>query len=214
MRGCFVQYGCGWTAPPGWHNFDASPTLRFERLPLVGRLYSKNGRRFPDNVRYGDIVRGLPLAPGSVDLLYASHILEHLAYEDMHLALRRSHDLLKPGGIFRLIVPDLALRARHYVEALDKSDPEAASRFLEDCYLGERQRPQGLQRLVRLFGNSAHLWMWDEASMTHALTAAGFHTIRRCSMGDSGHPAFDDVEEHGRFHFGDGWPELAMQAQK
>ncbi|MQP68452.1 hypothetical protein GE253_24335 [Niveispirillum sp. SYP-B3756] len=64
MRGCFVQYGCGWTAPPGWHNFDASPTLRFERLPLVGRLYSKNGRRFPDNVRYGDIVRGLPLAPG------------------------------------------------------------------------------------------------------------------------------------------------------
>lgn len=214
IDGCFVQYGCGWSAPAGWRNFDASPTLRFERLPLIGRLYSRNGRRFPSNVDYGDIVRGLPLTPGSVDLLYASHVLEHLAYEDMLLALRHSYGLLKPGGVFRLIVPDLAVRARHYLKAHEAGDPQAASRFMASCHLGERRRPRGMTMLTRLLGNSAHLWMWDEAGMTAALANAGFHSIRRCVMGDSGFPAFAQVEEHGRFHDGPSEPELAMQALK
>ncbi len=41
-----VQYGCGWSAPFSWRNFDASLTLRFERLPLIGHLYTKNESRF------------------------------------------------------------------------------------------------------------------------------------------------------------------------
>ena len=56
----YLQYGCGWWAPKGWRNFDASPTLRFERLPLIGWLYTRNSQRFPENVEYGDIVKGLP----------------------------------------------------------------------------------------------------------------------------------------------------------
>jgi hypothetical protein len=39
-----VQFGCGWSVSENWHNFDASPTLRFERLPLVGRFCFKNMR--------------------------------------------------------------------------------------------------------------------------------------------------------------------------
>jgi hypothetical protein len=57
----YMQYGCGWSAPTAWENFDASPTLRFERIPVLGRLYTKNARRLPENIRYGDIVRGLPI---------------------------------------------------------------------------------------------------------------------------------------------------------
>ena len=62
--GQYVQYGCGWSAPKEWRNFDASLTLRFERLPLIGHLYTKNESRFPGNVEYGDIVKGLPIPPG------------------------------------------------------------------------------------------------------------------------------------------------------
>ncbi|HEX6859864.1 MAG TPA: hypothetical protein VF138_06660, partial [Caulobacteraceae bacterium] len=60
----YVQYGCGLSAPDGWLNFDASPTLRLQRLPLVGRLLTRGRVRFPEAVRYGDITRGLPLADG------------------------------------------------------------------------------------------------------------------------------------------------------
>ena len=36
MNEVYVQYGCGWNAPRGWRNFDASPNLRIDHLPLIG----------------------------------------------------------------------------------------------------------------------------------------------------------------------------------
>lgn len=106
-RPVYVQYGCGWSAPEAWLNFDSSPTLRFERLPLIGKLYTRNARRFPANVRYGDVVKGLPVADKSCDGIYASHVLEHLAFADFEKALTNTFRYLKPGGTFRLVVPDL-----------------------------------------------------------------------------------------------------------
>ena len=62
----YVQYGCGLSAPVGWQNFDASPTLRLQKIPLIGKLVRKVD--FPSNVLYGDIVKGLPgIAPQSCD---------------------------------------------------------------------------------------------------------------------------------------------------
>jgi len=74
----YVQYGAGYTAGEGWLNFDASPTLRAERVPLLGGLLGSlwgNPQRYPPGIVYGDIVKGLPVADGTVDGLYASHVL-------------------------------------------------------------------------------------------------------------------------------------------
>src|SRR3569623_886783 len=95
----YVQYGCGWSAPEGWENYDASLTLRWERLPVVGS-YTKNAQRFPANVRPGDIVKGLPVPDGSCRGVYASHVLEHLTLADFHQALRNAHRMLEKIGHF------------------------------------------------------------------------------------------------------------------
>jgi hypothetical protein len=35
----YVQYGSGpFSAPEGWKNYDASPTLKIQRIPLIGKL--------------------------------------------------------------------------------------------------------------------------------------------------------------------------------
>lgn len=47
---------------------------------------------------------GLPVAPGSLDFLIASHVLEHLPYPLK--ALRAWYDALAPGGVLLLKVPD------------------------------------------------------------------------------------------------------------
>jgi len=54
--------------------------------------------------------------------------------------------------------------------------------------------------------------MWDEPSLRGALVEVGFRGVRRCSLGDSGIPAFDLVEERGRF-FDSGREELAFEAR-
>jgi hypothetical protein len=74
--GEYVQFGSGFSAPEGWLNFDISPTLRFERLPLIGKLCTCNMQRFRRNVLYGDIVKGLPIPDGSCRGIYCSHVLE------------------------------------------------------------------------------------------------------------------------------------------
>jgi hypothetical protein len=193
----YVQYGCGWSAPPNWRNFDASPTLRFERLPVVGRLYTRNAAPFPANAEFGDIVSGLPVTPASCKGVYCSHVLEHLALHDCRIALRQTLKLLSPGGTFRMVLPDLEHSVRLY---LANSTSEAASAFMVETGLGQERRPRGLKGLaVGWLGNSQHLWMWDHKALSRELAAAGFADIRRAVFGDSADARFTEVEDKGRW---------------
>lgn len=193
----YVQYGCGQCAPDAWTNFDSSPRLRIERLPgssVVGRSI------FPKNVMYGNIVEGLPIAEGTADAVYSSHVLEHLGRKEVPKALANTFKILKRGGIFRMIVPDLEWRARRYVKALDAGEPMAGDAFIEACNIGASHRKRGTAGLLRAaFGNSGHTWMYDYGTMKSLLTDAGFVDIRRCELGDSKDPMFDLVEDSRRF---------------
>ncbi len=195
--GRYVQYGCGFHAPVGWENYDASPTLRFERIALLGRLYTKNANRFPANVRYGDIVKGLPVEPESCAGVYCSHVLEHLTQQEALHALANTYLYLEPGGVFRLVVPDLRQLAQAY---LAEQTAVAAPRFLEASGLGLGWRKRGILQFLRAgLGNSVHRWMWDEQSMTEALRIQGFRAIRRCHFGDAQDSRFREVEQESRF---------------
>lgn len=196
----YVQYGCGFTAPEEWVNFDASVTLRWERLPFVGGLYTKNPRRFPSNVRFGDIVAGLPVPAASCRGVYASHVLEHLSLEDFHKAIENTKRILQDGGIFRLIVPDLECAAREYLKRIDAGDPKANLVFLGSTSLGCEKRDRSLRKLVHSWlKTSAHLWMWDGPSLIHALEEHCFHDVRLCTYGDCKDAMFAFVEEPARF---------------
>lgn len=211
----YLNIGCGYSAPEGWVNIDASPTARLEKLPMIGgRLgrLSGNSVRFPPQVRYGNLVRGLLFPPNSVEAVYASHVLEHIALDDMRVSLANVFTMLRPGGRLRLIVPDLRERARRYLDR--EGDPNAAIEFMESCYLGMKQRPRGIVGHIRsAIGNSAHLWMWDEAAMRRELEQSGFVAIREARLGDSGDPMFERVEEPSRFD-DDGIQEVALEAWK
>jgi predicted SAM-dependent methyltransferase len=193
----YVQYGCGWSAPREWRNFDASPTLRFERLPLIGRVYTKNKSRFPNNVEYGDIVKGLPIPADSCEGVYCSHILEHLSLYDFRIALQNTKKIIRPNGIFRLVLPDLEWSAKHYSQ---NASDEAAYEFMKETSLGQEKRARGFRGLISTWlGNSQHLWMWDYKSIKLELENAGFVGVRRASLGDSSDPVFNIVEEEGRW---------------
>lgn len=198
--GLCVQYGCGLSAPSGWINFDASPTLRLQRLPLVGAVATAARARFPPSVKFGDVVRGLKIPTDSCSAVYASHVLEHLALEDFNKALVETFRILKPGGVFRLVVPDLRQLAERYLDRLASGESDANTQFFREACMGVERRARGLRGVVvSAFGNTAHLWMWDELSLTAALTKVGFSRVRRASFNDSTVEAFRDVEVESRF---------------
>ena len=194
----YVQYGCGFSPGEGWLNFDSSPTLRIEAMPLFGKLlsarFSGNEKRFPPSVRYGNICRGLPIPEGVARGVYASHVLEHLSLSDFRVALVNTYTILRPSGIFRLVVPDLLARAQRYVSSAEKRCSNAAQEFLRASRLGKEQRPRSVTDYLRdLIGGSAHLWMWDEASISDELKRVGFVNIRICEMGDLHDKMFERV---------------------
>ncbi len=206
----YVQYGCGLSAPTEWINFDASPTLRLQKMPLVGDIFRKKVD-FPSNVRYGDILKGLPgIETNSCDGVYCSHVLEHLSLSDLRKALRNTYAILKPGGIFRCVLPDLASAISGYIHRKENGDKNASIWFMKETLLGLEERPKGLKQLmVSSFGNSHHLWMWDAESLTEELRQAGFIDIRKCSFNDSADGHFREVEDEGRFYSA-----IALEAKK
>ena len=201
MKPMYVQYGCGLSAPKEWINFDSSPTLRIQKTPILGLiLNNKLNTVFPKNVRYGDIIKGLPIPKDSCKGLYCSHVLEHLSLEDFRIALQNSYRILKKNGLFRCVVPDLEYAARNYIESLEQGHREASLDFINNTILGVKKRPRGLKNfLISYIGNSKHLWMWDKESLSKELKDAGFTAIRICAFNDSEDTMFKNVEDQSRF---------------
>src|SRR5690606_23946475 len=75
-------------------------------------------RAMPDNILAYDVARGIPAGDASVDMVYHSHMLEHIPRDRVGDFLREVRRVLKPGGVHRIVVPDLELLVRRYVEHL------------------------------------------------------------------------------------------------
>jgi hypothetical protein len=193
-----VQYGCGICAPQGWLNFDSSPTIVIQRLPILGVFFRcAASPKFPRNVRSGNIAKGLPVPDESADCAYCSHVLEHLSLKDFRSALANTYRMLKTGGTFRFVLPDL----EHYIgQYAHNVTDRRAMQFMEDTLLGVQQRQTGIIGFTREWlGGSKHLWMWDYEGIRAELISAGFRDIRRAQFGDSTVSGFQEVESADRW---------------
>ena len=170
-----------------------------KRTSLLNAMFRRRG--FPiypvDAIEYADVILGLPVSPQSANGVYCSHVLEHLTLDEFRAAIRNVLRYLRPGGTFRLVVPDLEFMVKRYVAS---DDPNAAIRLMEETILGQKKLERGIRSaLQRLFGRSRHLWMWDYKAIAHELEQAGFVNVRRAYFRDSVDPRFHEVEDQGRW---------------
>ncbi len=198
----YVQYGCGLNAPEGWLNFDVSPTLRIQHIPVIGRLLTRKAVVFPENVKYGNIVKGLPgINTESCNGIYCSHVLEHLSLNDCRRAITKTFSYLKEGGVFRCILPDLETYIHLYVSKRQAKDEQAALEFMNHTMLGQVERNVGLKAIAKgILGNSHHLWMWDRYSLAAELRNAGFSSVREAVYNDSPDKHFHIVDDYARYN--------------
>lgn len=90
-----VNLGCGRTVHPAWVNLDLVPAA-------------------PGVIRH-NLCFGLPFRDHEVDAIYHSHVLEHLRPEQGLRLLAECYRTLRPGGVLRIVVPDLEQIAQLYL---------------------------------------------------------------------------------------------------
>jgi predicted SAM-dependent methyltransferase len=186
-----VNIGCGATPTPGWLNLDNSPTVRIARHDWLLGALRKFGvlkgeqLRFAETARAADIrwldaTQELPFADDSVEVLYSSHMLEHLDGEEARAFLREVRRVLLPDGVVRLVVPDLQRLVDEYNADAD------ADRFVRGTYLAV-PRPRGITQRVRamLYGHREHHWMYNAESLSSLLVEVGFRAPRILRPGET-----------------------------
>src|SRR5262245_22183661 len=111
-----LHLGCGLSAPPEWVNVDGSLNAWLAQHPVLKKLIatlhliprSAADIPWPTNITIADLRKQLPFRDCEFDAVYSSHTLEHLYRDEALRLLREAHRVLKPGGICRSLVPDLA----------------------------------------------------------------------------------------------------------
>ena len=72
-----------------------------------------------DGVIAHDLTKSLTFEANTFDVVYHSHVLEHLPADVAPKFLRECYRVLSGGGVIRVAVPDLERIARLYLESLD-----------------------------------------------------------------------------------------------
>ena len=93
MNSIKLNLGCGAVRPQGWVNTDSSLNAHIQRIPIVGSIVHKmfHTVEYSDNnVVYMNLNKRWPYKNDSVDIVYASHLFEHLTLPSAELFLNES----------------------------------------------------------------------------------------------------------------------------
>lgn len=215
-----LHLGCGTTSPDGWLNVDGSLQVTLARHPWVKALLVSSRllpRRQAEILWSSHVIRlnlrkRLPFADNSFRVIYCSHMLEHLYFEDGRRLLKECYRVLQPHGICRFVVPDLASAVERYRAAKSRGDPDAASLFMQEISTHEKEAahgPLGIYRRLTAFHQ--HKWMYDGESLRALFVEAGFSDAKPHGYLESRIERIREVEMAGRILNGEG---IAVEGTK
>lgn len=162
----YLNLGCGPSTSSEFVNIDAVPQSHTHYVADIQHLFM-----FPSN---------------SVDLIYASHVIEHIPRSELDATLKEWLRVLVPGGILRFGVPDFD----QLIKAYQQSDRDIDS------------------IVNQLMGQGApyddHHSIWNREYAEHLLKRVGFSDVRKWSPETVKHHLFFDktgreLEINGEF---------------
>jgi predicted SAM-dependent methyltransferase len=163
-----LNWGCGGWTPRGWINSDI-----------------KEGRGIGISA---DIRNGLPLEDDSMDYIVSIHALQEVHYNDLVPALQELRRVLKPGGVLRLVLPDLLKAVRAY----ERGDG--------DYFLipDEDVKSIGAKLIVQLIWYGYSKTLFTSEFIEEVLRKTGFDRIAHCEYQQTRSPFPEIIELDNR----------------
>lgn len=175
-------------AIPGWINTDITPHIWISRIPLaawalhsLGMLSEKRYAAYRDGrfrmLQYVDLTKPLPFDDGSCEAIFSSHVFEHLFLDEVERLVPQIFRVLVPGGVCRVVVPDLE-------KIVAQFNPANPTTFIEEIYeVGSRSAVK-----------NAHHCGFTYASLASLFERSGFSEIRRCAFLEGNCPDIDQLD--------------------
>ena len=123
-------------------------------------------------------IEKLEFDDNTVDLLYASHVLEYMDRDEAEVVLMEWRRVLKPGGILRLAVPNFHMLADLYIKGKLE-----LGQLLGPLY-GKMEMVPGC--------TIYHKTTYDLKSLNNLLTKVKFQDIKTYNWRETEHACFDD----------------------
>lgn len=166
-----VNVGAGSSGKDGWINIDGFPGQGVTCLM--------------------DVRKGLPFEDNSVRGIFSEHFFEHLDYtEEAPVFLTECLRSLQPGGVLRIVVPDIERYLRAYAQG-DWSlfaEIRPLDEQLKDHYYGWKYNTQ-MELINFVFRQGQqHKFAYDFATMEFLLRKCGFAKVGKQAYGASHMP--------------------------
>ena len=132
-----------------------------------------------DHITYHNIIK-LPFDDNSVDLIYASHVLEYFDRDEVISVLNEWERVLKLNGILRLAVPDFRAMVKLYTNG-----------YSLDKFLGPIFGKWKMTESETIY----HKTVYDYESLEKVLKNVGFSKIKFWNWKETDHANFDDYSQ-------------------
>jgi predicted SAM-dependent methyltransferase len=157
------------------------------------RLYA-NPNGVADTVLLNfDLTNGIPASDNSLEVVYHSHMLEHLTNNEGIEFLSECNRVLQPGAIMRLLVPDLENFSKKYVEGDD---------FFFDAYRKEaldndrNLYPTRGAVFMGMLHNHGHKMGYDFETLQYVLKQTGFTNVKKTMFQESQLTDIQEIEPY------------------
>jgi predicted SAM-dependent methyltransferase len=180
----FKKYnlGCGTHIYPEYLNIgywsDLDPGGLYKDLNGTKNTYMLNH----------NLTNGIPAEDNSLDLVYHSHMLEHLSYIEGIKFMRECHRVLKPGAKMRILVPDLEIWIKAYTDNNVFFFNEYKKILDDNIYTTKASIFMGMLH------NHGHKCGYDYESLKWLAEHAGFSKIKKTLYADSDIDNIHDLE--------------------
>tara|TARA_Y100000991_G_scaffold211615_2_gene194440 strand:- start:3260 stop:3988 length:729 start_codon:yes stop_codon:yes gene_type:complete len=171
--------------------------LRIILSKLLSKERYKKIKNLPNNIIVHNLKKGIPYENNSIDAVYHSHLLEHLDRSNVRNFLKEVFRVLKPNGIQRIVVPDLYILCKSYVDnyehcnlknEINEKHDDFISAILEQSVRKEAYGSSKQKKIMRILENfilgdarkrgETHQWMYDKVNLSYLLREIGFKNIK------------------------------------
>ena len=136
-----------------------------------------------------DLTNGIPASDNSLDVVYHSHMLEHLTNSEGIQFLGECNRVLRPGGAMRLLVPDLEKFAKKYIEG----DDIFLDAYRKEALSDDKQLyPTRGTIFMGMLHNHGHKMGYDFETLYHLLIQTGFTDVKKTMFQES---QLSDIKE-------------------